>query len=424
MKQELSAGLRQLGLAAVCAASFGSAQAGGWERGELISGKTVVIVKKADIDAALAAQSAQLAALVGPAQCDVKLDGILFKARGPRGEKITSSGIVLTPVAGPGCKLDAAAPVVAYEHGTRIERSFLLSNPSNADTNAAIAWYAAKGYVVVAPDYHGLGVSNLPYHPYLNAEAEADASVDALRAARALLAKQGLTIGKLFVTGYSQGGHAAMATTRALETRYQGEFPLRAAAPMAGPYALEQTFVYGASNPTIGGTVIGAYAFIGYEKAYRNLYRDPREIFQTPYADTIERYFPGAETTDSIYAKGLIPLSLDALFTPAFLNDLRNRPDSAARRDLRRNALLDGWTPRVPLLLCHGARDPIVPYFNAPLAQQTFTARGATVGLIEADSAFGLPPFTSQQDVQNYHVQTVYPLCAIATRSRLFDPLK
>jgi hypothetical protein len=41
--------------------------------------------------------------------------------------------------------------------------------------------FAARGYVVVAADYVGLGVSET-FHPYLHAESEATAVVDALRA--------------------------------------------------------------------------------------------------------------------------------------------------------------------------------------------------------------------------------------------------
>jgi hypothetical protein len=76
------------------------------------------------------------------------------------------------------------------------------------------------------------------------------------------------------------------------------------------------------------------------------------------------------------------------------------------------------------MLLCAGARDPIVPYFNTPRAQQAFNSRGAQVAVIEADEAFGLPPFSSDDDYLNYHAETVFPLCAIATRVQLFDPLK
>ena len=428
MKSPLRGKLRALSLSMTCLmaciVTSQVAHAELWERGRLILSKTITIVPKAAINAALAAQGPQMAALVGPAQCDVRVDAIIFQARGPRNEPITSSGAVLTPIGDAACALNARAPVIAYDHGTEFRRSFSMANPASEETSAAIAWYAAKGYVVVAPDYHGYGASTLPYHAYLHADSEADATVDALRASRKVLGKYGLKIGKLFVTGYSHGGHASMATTRALETRYRGEFPLTAAAPMAGPYSLEETFVFGASNATLAGTAVGAYAMIGLNHAYHSIYRKPADIFLPAYAPTIESYFPGPVEGSDLYAKGVLPQALGDLFTPSFLNTLRTDPNSAVRRVLRENSLIDGWTPTIPMVLCGGARDPLVPFFNTPRAQQAFNSRGAHVAVIEADQAFGLPPFASQDDYLNYHARTVFPLCAIATRKQLFDPLK
>ncbi|HSD36763.1 MAG TPA: alpha/beta fold hydrolase [Rhodocyclaceae bacterium] len=424
MKSPMRAKLRAVALLVTCLAASQAAHAEIWERGRLIISKTITVVPKAAIDAALAAQGPQFAALVGPAQCDVRVDAIVFQARGPRNEPITSSGAVFTPIGDATCIVKANAPVIAYDHGTEFRRSFSMANPTNEETPPAIAWYAAKGYVVVAPDYHGYGASTLPYHAYLHADSEADATVDALRASRKVLGKYGLKIGKLFVTGYSHGGHASMATTRALETRYRGEFPLTAAAPMAGPYALEETFVFGVSNATVAGTAVGSYAMIGLNHVYHSIYRNPAEIFLPAYAPTIESYFPGPLAAGDLYAKGVLPQALGDLFKASFLNTLRTDPNSAARRILRENSLIDGWTPTIPMVLCAGARDPLVPFFNTPRAQQAFNSRGAHVAVIEADQAFGLPPFESEDDYRNYHARTVFPLCAIATRKQLFDPLK
>ncbi|MEC5386255.1 alpha/beta fold hydrolase [Uliginosibacterium sp. H3] len=428
MKSRMRGKLRALSLLTTClVTSLVASQAAHaelWERGRLILSKTITVVPKAAINAALAAQGPQMAALVGPAQCDVRIDAIVFQARGPRNEPITSSGAVLTPVGDASCTVNTSAPVIAFDHGTEFRRSFSMANPTGDQTSAIIGWYAAKGYVVVAPDYHGYGGSTLPYHAYLHAASEADATVDALRASRKVLGRYGLKIGKLFVTGYSHGGHASMATTRALETRYRGEFPLVAAAPMSGPYALEETFVFGASNATLAGTAVGAFAMIGLNRATHAIYGRAADIFQPAYAPTIESYFPGPLEASELYAKGVLPLALSDLFKAPFLETVRSNPDSAVRRVLRENSLIDGWTPQVPMALCGGARDPLVPFFNTLRAQQAFNARGARVAVIEADQAFGLPPFASEDDYKNYHARTIFPLCAIATRKQLFDVLK
>ena len=83
--------------------------------------------------------------------------------------------------------------------------------------------FAAQGYVVIAPNYAGYDTSSLTYHAYLNADQQSKDMIDALVAARNALpiaATPSTTDnGKLFITGYSQGGYVAMATHRALQAQ-------------------------------------------------------------------------------------------------------------------------------------------------------------------------------------------------------------
>ena len=148
----------------------------------------------------------------------------------------------MTPSGGPDCT--GSRPIVLYAHGTTTVKSYNLANlldeGSAAYSEAALiaAIYAAQGFIVVAPNYAGYDASKLAYHPYLNADQESKEMMDALSAARKAL--PGLLqpvqdSGKLFITGYSQGGHVAMATHKAMQAAGQ---TVTASAPMSGPYAL------------------------------------------------------------------------------------------------------------------------------------------------------------------------------------------
>ncbi|KAA5604129.1 alpha/beta fold hydrolase, partial [Pseudomonas aeruginosa] len=67
----------------------------------------------------------------------------------------------------------------------------------------------AAGYVVVAPDYEGLGTPGI--HPFLNVKSEAFSITDAVVATRNYLSQCNLLTSKKWVTvGHSQGGHAAL----------------------------------------------------------------------------------------------------------------------------------------------------------------------------------------------------------------------
>lgn len=81
--------------------------------------------------------------------------------------------------------------------------------------------------------------STYSYHPYLHADSEATSVIDSIRAARNVAALQGFGLsGKVMLTGYSQGGHASMATHRAIERDMPGEISVVAGAHLSGPYNL------------------------------------------------------------------------------------------------------------------------------------------------------------------------------------------
>ena len=138
---------------------------------------------------------------------------ILFQSESINGSKVPGSAYILWPYL-PRTETDGL-PVVAWAHGT----SGLFGNcaPSNYRNLlyqfATIFELALQGYVVVAPDYLGLGVSKDAQgkpltHPYLGTPSHANDlfySVQAARAAFPSLSK------RFVVMGHSQGGGAAWA---------------------------------------------------------------------------------------------------------------------------------------------------------------------------------------------------------------------
>jgi hypothetical protein len=111
--------------------------------------------------------------------------------------------------------------------------------------------------------------------------------------------------GQLFLTGYSEGGHVAMATLRALEA---AGAKITAAAPMSGPYAVEafgDAVMYGGVD--IGSTVFAPLLANSYQHAYMNINNDPAgPIFSSTYPDA-ETLLPSTTPIDTIFAEGLLP---------------------------------------------------------------------------------------------------------------------
>jgi len=285
---------------------------------------------------------------------------------------------------------------------------------------------------VVAPNYAGYATSQLGYTPYLNAEQSANDMVDALRAARkAFPTIQAQDSGKLVITGYSQGGHVAMATQRAMQTTYASEFTVTALAGQSGPYAMSllDDIVVG-GTPNLGSTIFMPLITTSWQKAYGNLYQSPSDIYEGQYATGIETLLP-SDTPSTIFSSGKLPqLALFAAdsqpqapiipgsfgpnnlvktsFRTLYLVDLQQHPcDNLANPAATAQAPLNctpangfrkagvkndlrTYVPNVPVLLCGGHNDPTV-FWNSTLATAGFfTANGmpaAALQVLDVDSA-------------------------------------
>lgn len=155
---------------------------------------------------------------------------IAYWTRNAAGRKEQVTGMVVAP--------REAAPrggvrnVVAWAHGTWgvAEKCAPSASPDFWEATPALAEMVRRGYVVVAPDYSGLG-SPGP-HPYLVGIDTADSVLDAVRAARSI---SGAYAGSRFaVWGESQGGHAALWTAMR-RARYAPELTLVGTAAAAPP---------------------------------------------------------------------------------------------------------------------------------------------------------------------------------------------
>jgi acetyl esterase/lipase len=102
-------------------------------------------------------------------------------------------------------------PVIAWAHGTWgvVQKCAPSLSPDFFTATPGLTEMIKRGYVVVAPDYPGLG-TDMP-HPYLLGQDTARSVLDAVRAARQIA---GAAAGpRMAVWGESQGGHAALWTS-------------------------------------------------------------------------------------------------------------------------------------------------------------------------------------------------------------------
>ncbi|HEI8439624.1 TPA: alpha/beta fold hydrolase [Acinetobacter baumannii] len=137
---------------------------------------------------------------------------LTYKMLGQSGQEVQATSLVFTPITPPPV---GGWPIVVWAHGTTgVADACAPSKAALADsTKDLISKLLAAGYVVVAPDYEGLGT--LGIHPFLNVKSEAFSITDAVVAARNYLSQRNLLTSKKWVTvGHSQGGHAALGAAQ------------------------------------------------------------------------------------------------------------------------------------------------------------------------------------------------------------------
>lgn len=137
---------------------------------------------------------------------------LTYKMLGQSGQEVQATSLVFTPNTPPPT---GGWPIVVWAHGTTGVADACA--PSKAvltdSTKDLISKLLAAGYVVVAPDYEGLGTSGI--HPFLNVKSEAFSITDAVVATRNYLSQRNLLTSKKWLTvGHSQGGHAALSAAQ------------------------------------------------------------------------------------------------------------------------------------------------------------------------------------------------------------------
>ena len=417
------------------------------------SAASVVRHQPNDIDSLVAASSVEpseqeiggssdaVAELAGNAECGVSIYHVVYQTHDPSGALATASEGVMIPT-GTSAECTGARPVLLYSHGTTTKKSYNTADPLHTPEALMVeAFFAAHGYIVIMPNYLGYDVSSLAYHPYLNADVQAHDMIDGLQAGlKQVVAVGGASSsGKLFVAGYSQGGHVAMATDRLLERDFADQFPVTAAAPMSGPYNLVNfgdTVVSPEGAVNIGATLFMPYLLTSYQNSYGNIYGSPSEVYQPPFDQSAPTLFPTDTPVSTLMADGLLPndptfrllFGAGGLLTDTFR---QNYPTTTFRAALQTNTLL-GWNPKAPMALCGGNEDPTVYFSNAVDAQADFASRAISVPLWDLEVKSSLPTGKTYTEVyyafqlakaragsnmqMTYHGLLVPPFCMALTR--------
>jgi len=290
----------------------------------------------------------------------------------------TASGLLLIPQ-----DIDRALPQAIYQHGTVNSRSDVPSELRGGwELGLALSSF---GFVTVAPDFQGLGTSR-GIHPYVHSDSQALAAIDLLIAVQPFLTENGIDITEqLFITGYSQGGHAAMAAHKVIQESYSDQFEVTASSPMSGPYNISGDMI----DFTLGDKEFDflsylAWTILSYQRAYGDLYSGGiDEIYKDKYVGPIEQF--ANEEIDlgelNTLLRSLVleesELALPRLMLKENILDIiLSKADHPINTALADNDL-HNWIPQAPVRMMYCGMDEQVFFQNAITAEETMTSLGA-----------------------------------------------
>lgn len=264
------------------------------------------------------------------------------------------SGLIAVP------KVEAAElPVVSYQHGTVFSRDEVPSNiEKSAETRLAVAIFAGRGYLVIAPDYVGKGISTEP-DGWLVKEVTAQACVDMLAAARAVAADLKIKPGKLFLSGWSQGSFSTAAFMHRLEG---SNVPVVAAAVASSPndiYVAVNRWIH-VPSPLDVHWLVGTAALLVH--AYGHYYQIPglaATAIKPQYQATALDFYENR--IDWNTAAKTLPATVKELFRDEFI--ARNSPQAARLfAQMQLNSSYN-WRFKTPVYYYYGMIDEVMtPY--------------------------------------------------------------
>lgn len=305
-------------------------------------------------------------------------ENIIYRTQDPLGKEIWASGRLYYPIDGNG---NMAKP-----------KHILLSSHHTIGSNDECpteyisyeAGYASNGGLVVCPDYIGYGNTKGLPHPYCIPDITARVNTDMLRAARKYLADRGF--GEIadkidiYNIGYSQGGHAALATLRYIETdkALSKEFgTLKRTCCGAGPY--DVSAMLESYSETDRCSLPAAIVMMT---------EGCRWIFAELAGGDDSKWYSKAVIDAGIKQMVLGKnYSLDKLNTAvhnackgsfkAIFADW-NTQKALLETAARECSITGDWKPGTPVHFYHAPNDDTVPYFNLTSARTTLSNANTT----------------------------------------------
>lgn len=298
----------------------------------------------------------------------------VYPSKGPTGEDVMLSGTITMPrTMTPQTR---AQGFILYNHYTVCRADECPSRGKLDMQNILYLTAPGRNFITVSADYYGFGLTEQQMQAYCIASVNARASIDALLAARQLLADQGYTwADDVLNIGYSQGGQTAIGV---LKVATEEEPGLRFTRTMAGggPYDLEATY----RQYLADGEAKLPSAVVSILMAYNQYFRlgiANDQLFKGETLAHLDDWWLSKQYSSTAIDRKMGTRDITQFIAPPLL-DLNTEVSRTMMTALAAESLCHGWTPRTDedIFLLHHNADDISPSANTQLLYDFLKAKG------------------------------------------------
>lgn len=298
----------------------------------------------------------------------------VYPSKGPSGEDVMLSGTIT--MSRNLSTEKRAQGFILYNHYTITKANECPSRGKLDMQNILYLTAPNRNFITVSADYYGFGQTEDQMQAYCIGSANARASIDALTAAKQLLAERGYTWDNhLLNIGYSQGGQTAVAVLK-VAAEEQPDLHFDRTLAGGGPYDLEETY----RQYLADGKAKLPSAVVNILMAYNEYFRlgiPNSSMFQGATLSHIDDWWLSKEYSSTRIDR-LMGTNDITQFIAAPLLDLDADVSRRMMEALSRESLCKGWKPRKDehIFLLHHNADDISPSSNTKLLYDYLKAQG------------------------------------------------
>lgn len=302
-------------------------------------------------------------------QYDLDLYSVKYNTLDHNNQPYVASGLVAIPRKAKGL------PITAYCHGTVFKKEDVPSFLSGAGDGFEIYYtylMASDGHIMVAPDYQGMG-SGRGFHPYVEAVSEGNATLDLMRAAKQLVKEKAIGThwdNTSYLTGYSQGGHAAVSALKMIHDKgLENEFNVQFVGAGGTPADLSDSqFHYIVNNPLYPTRQYILYVIATASFCSPNQFDSIDKILKPKYVPLYKKHI--LKQTGKL---DWVPEDWNTMFLPGVIDQMK--PYNSPLRKFLRGSDVYNFTNQVPTRFYASTEDEQVTNKCSTLAEGVMRGR-------------------------------------------------